>query len=191
VTTWSKLDCYVMSVFISEGTWTIIQAHGRRGILLHPQSRLAFTGRRSCRALLHACCWLALLLLCAPVCCCTLPPVSLSHSQLTHPLFTLLPIIPLTCFTCSITYPLTTTAYSPSHYLHPAFLCHQRTLTGTATPSNPQLPNTSSCPYRSLSPDSPALHIARPIAFHHRPSRLHKTRAARDTVKPNSTTSRS
>ena len=172
----------------------IIQAHRRRGILLHPRFRLALLGQKSfhrppvraARSFTLAAGWLCCS---APVCCCTLPRCSCHSLVLSSP----------TRYSLSYStrllhlqyYTLTTTAYSPRHYLHPAFLCHQQTLTGTTTPSNPQLPNTSSCPYRSLSPDSPALHIARPIAFHHRPSRLHKTRAARDTVKPNSTTSRS
>jgi hypothetical protein len=172
--------------------WKIIQAHRHPGILLQARCRLAFawllivsSGARSCRARsFTACCWLVVVS--SLLCCCTLPlllpaPVLLlSFYILPSRIHSLLGL-----FTHSITHSLPRHTYTPRQYSQPAFLCHPRHCQGHEYQhASPLLGRTVQ------SPDSPALHIAPPIAFHHPRTDFHNS-APRATVKPNSTTSRS
>ena len=128
----------------------IIQAHRRRGILLHPQSRLALLGQksfhrsaaRSCRALLHACCWLALLLCSSLLLHAAALLVSLSRSQLTHPLFTLLfhSLASLAVLHTHYHGILSSPLSSPSFSLSPADTDRDNTTISPATPQHLLLP---------------------------------------------------
>jgi hypothetical protein len=105
-------------------------------------------------------------------------PYSLSH-------FSGLLACLLAHLTCNITHSLSRHTTKLASILNRISFVTSDTDRDTIIYISAATPSTSSWPDRSQSPDSPALHIAPPIAFHH-PRTDFTTSAPRDTLKPDS-----